>query len=142
MRIDLFFQGIIEAPKNEADAKAVNYMKDYYTACKNISVVNGVGYDPFLEIAGNEHPLGGWPMVQQNWDSSKFSVMKAIGSARKLLNEAFLITSFVYLDDFDVSKNVIYVSRSLLKRDSFKAKNLCSNFRWINQTWLCLEICI
>ena len=89
-------------------------------------------------MAGPNNALGGWPMVQQTWDQNKFSVMKAAGAARRYLNEAFLLSSFVYLDDYDVSKNVIYV---IFYFSTFLGSGKIQFSRWINQIWLCQEIC-
>ena len=40
------------------------------------AVIEEVGYVNFLEIAGPQNLMGGWPMVQSNWDESKFSAFK------------------------------------------------------------------
>jgi len=95
----------------EGEANAVGYLKDHYQACKNTSVIEEVGYVNFLEIAGPQNLMGGWPMVQSNWDESKFSAFKAAGASRRYLNAAWLISSFVFLDEIDVSHNVIYVDQ-------------------------------
>ena len=50
-------------------------------------------------------------MIFQNWDSSKFTVENATAGARRILNENLMLSMFVYLDETDVTKNVIYVSR-------------------------------
>ena len=69
--------------------------------------IEAVGYEPFLEIARN------WPMVLQDWDGSEFEALRSSGAARRNINEAILVSSFVYLDEIDVSHNVIYVSYKL-----------------------------
>ena len=44
--------------------------------CLFTAVIEEVGYVNFLEIAGPQNLMGGWPMVQSNWDESKFSAFK------------------------------------------------------------------
>ena len=36
-KLPIFFVEIIESPKDEADANSVNYMKDHYLSCTNLS---------------------------------------------------------------------------------------------------------
>ena len=40
------------------------------------AVIEQVGYVNFVEIAGPQNLMGGWPMVQSNWDETKFSAFK------------------------------------------------------------------
>ena len=46
---------------------------------------------------------------------------KAAGAARRNLNAAYLVSSFVFLDEIDVSHNVIYVDQPdlALPRDMY-----------------------
>ena len=95
---------IIEAPKDESDAKAVGYLKDHYSACVDIGkklqtevsvanssilfielltdTIDSIGYAPFKTIAGPENGFGGWPLVQDSWDENKFNFENATGFAR------------------------------------------------------------
>merc|ERR1712241_1508847 len=110
-KVDKAVRKIVEAPHVADEANAVGYLKDYYQACRNTSVIEKVGYAPFLEIAGPDNLMGGWPMIQQNWDSSKFSALKAAGASRRYLNAGWLVSSFVFLDEVDVSHNVLYLDQ-------------------------------
>lgn len=113
-KVDLAVRKIIEAPKDESDAKAVGYLKDHYSACVDIDTINSIGYAPFKTIAGPENGFGGWPLVQDSWDENKFNFENATGFARNLLNEAQIISTFVYLDEIDVTHNVIYIDQPSL----------------------------
>ena len=97
---------IIEAPKDESDAKAVGYLKDHYSACVDIGkrfqndfsvvtcklfiffhyvaadTIDSIGYAPFKTIAGPVNGFGGWPLVQDSWDESKFNFENATGFSR------------------------------------------------------------
>ena len=53
---------------------------------------------------------GGWPMVQGNsWAGEKFALAKVVGIGRRNLNSNWLLSTWVYLDDFNTDHNVIYV---------------------------------
>ena len=47
-----------------------------------LAVIEAVGYSPFMDIVSPSNELGGWPMVQTNWDETKFDLAQAIGLAR------------------------------------------------------------
>ena len=110
-KVDQAVKKIIESPKDENDANAVNYLKDHYLACTDTDTIEAKGYEPFRNFVSADNPEGGWPMIFQNWDSSKFTVENATAGARRILNENLMLSMFVYLDETDVTKNVIYVSR-------------------------------
>ena len=73
------------------------------------AVIEEVGYVNFLEIAGPQNLMGGWPMVQSNWDESKFSAFKVRISNSKfehlvnqicmgykqIIHEIFFVSHFV-----------------------------------------------
>ena len=53
------------------------FKNEWILISKNFTaVIEEVGYVNFLEIAGPQNLMGGWPMVQSNWDESKFSAFK------------------------------------------------------------------
>ena len=110
-KVDKAVRKIIESPKDETDAQSVNYLKDHYLACNDEETIEKLGYEPFRNFVSSDNPEGGWPMIQLDWDSTKFTVENATAGARRILNENLLLSMFVYLDDIDVTQNVIYVSR-------------------------------
>ena len=50
-----------------------------------------MGYVNFVEIAGPQNLMGGWPMVQSNWDESKFSAFKVRISNSKFEKKSTII---------------------------------------------------
>ena len=53
---------------------------------------------------------GGWPMVQgDSWAGEKFALAEVVGKGRRYLNSNWLMSTWVYLDDFNTDHNVIYV---------------------------------
>ena len=110
-KVDKAVRKIIESPKDETDAESVNYLKDHYLACTDTETLERLGYEPFRNFVSSDNPEGGWPMIFNSWDSSKFTVENATAGARRILNENLMLSMFVYLDDIDVTQNVIYVSR-------------------------------
>ena len=77
-----------------------------------------MGYDGFLpEIFSDAN--GGWPMIQDYWDQSKFQWEKVAGDNLRRFVSDTMLGAFPYLDTFDTTKNVLYVS-ILAKREKKK----------------------
>ena len=72
--------------------------------------IEAAGYTVFKNITSSANPLGGWPMIQKSWASEKFTWETAAGLSRAFLNQALIFNTFVFLDNFDASTNVISVS--------------------------------
>jgi hypothetical protein len=52
-------------------------------------------------------------MIQKNWDQTKFKWEATAGLAKAYLNEALIFNTYVFLDTFDASTNVIHVRKML-----------------------------
>lgn len=119
--VDKSVRKIVEAPEAEGEALSVTYLKAMYKGCLNLDAINKVGYTWFVEQLNSASTYGGWPMILNSWDQAKFSMELGMGLARRYYNEALIATTFVYLDDFDVSKNVIYMDQPdlALPRDMY-----------------------
>ena len=68
-----------------------------------------MGFSYFVDKFGPTAAYGGWPMIQKNWNST-FEWEVASGLARAYLNLGVILTTFVFLDTFNASQNVIHVS--------------------------------
>jgi hypothetical protein len=72
--------------------------------------IEAAGYTIFKNITSSANGLGGWPMIQKNWASDKFTWETSAGLSRAFLNQALIFNTYVFLDTFDASTNVIHVS--------------------------------
>ena len=77
-----------------------------------LAAIEAEGYNFYKDMVGPQN-LGGWPMIQKEYNSSGFSWEVASGLSRSYLNLGLILTTFVFLDTFDASQNVIHVSQTL-----------------------------
>ena len=54
----------------------------------------------------------------------RFDMTQLMAKARIALNANYILSSWVYLDDLDTSKNVLYVSPQILSKSSEKYRNI------------------
>ena len=65
------FSDIVETPPNPAEAMAVISLKNMYLGCMDLDTIETVGLSPVLEAVAEGGDMGGWPMVQNNWNSDR-----------------------------------------------------------------------
>lgn len=104
----------IESPVEADDPNAVVYLKDMNKACNDLAGIEAAGYTIFKNITSSVNGLGGWPMIQKNWASEKFTWETSAGLSRAFLNQALIFNTYVFLDTFDASTNVIHVDQTSL----------------------------
>ena len=62
---------ILEANTTEADDSVVfRQAKDQYMACMDLAKLEEIGLKPVLDLLKT---FGGWPVLQDDWDESKFN---------------------------------------------------------------------
>jgi len=109
-QVDNALKAVVEST-SPADTVAVTSLKDMFSGCMDTETIESSGLGLVLAQAGPEGTHGGWPMVQDSWDNTKFDYSMAAGNARRNLNLNVLLSIWVYLDDFDTSHNTIYIDQ-------------------------------
>lgn len=79
-----------------------------------LDAIEAQGYRNFVSMVFGDD-FGGWPMIQNSWDGTKFSTEKVAGDNLRSWLSSTLISVYAYLDSFDTSRNVLYVSDSLTR---------------------------
>jgi len=97
----------------EAAPASVGNLRTMFSACMDTETIETAGLHNILaEWFGPEAGDGGWPMVQGNsWAGEKFALAKVVGIGRRNLNSNWLLSTWVYLDDFNTDHNVIYLDQ-------------------------------
>jgi len=91
---------------------AVRNLMTMYRACMDTDTIEAAGLDAATAQLGPMGAQGGWPMIQDNWlGEAIFYPAVAVGGTRRSLNLNLLLSSWVYLDDFDTSHNIIYLDQ-------------------------------
>ena len=65
------FSDIVETPPNPDEARAVISLKNMYLGCLDTDTIETVGLGPVLEAVAEGGDMGGWPMVQNNWNGDR-----------------------------------------------------------------------
>ena len=68
-----------------------------------------VGYSRFSDLVYSDG-LGGWPMIQNGWIGDAFAWEVAVGQNLRYQITDNIISLYPYLDNFDTSRNILYVS--------------------------------
>jgi len=112
-KVDAALKAIVTDTEDSVSA-AVNDLKKMYRACMDTEAIEKFGLDQMIMDVGPDAPQGGWPMVLDSWDETKFDAAFALGAYRNKLGINVLLSISVYLDDFDTEHNVISVDQPSL----------------------------
>jgi len=111
-RVDNALKAIVTS-EEPSDSTSVTSLKNMFTACMDMDLLEQLGLSQALGPLGldDSSPYGGWPMVLDSWDAEKFDFPTLLGFARRYFNLNILVSSWVYLDDFNTEQNVIYIDQ-------------------------------
>ena len=77
--------------------------------------IEAAGYTYFVDAFGPSADFNGWPMIQKFWNgSASFSWESVSGLSRAYYNLGLILNTFVFLDTFDASQNVLHVSEKIV----------------------------
>lgn len=74
----------LELEPGEAEVKARNL----FLSCMNYKILEKRGIEPILNLAKS---LGGWPVLEPNWDESKFDWLNLTSQLRLFNNDIFIV---------------------------------------------------
>lgn len=84
--------------------------KNLYNSCMNYDVIKERGVEPLLSLL---RELGGWPLLEQNWDGENFDWLLLVAQLRKFNND-ILIGQWVGPDIQQSEINIIQFDQSSL----------------------------
>lgn len=97
--------------------------KNLFQSCMNYEQIEKRGVEPLLELVES---LGGWPLLDKNWDEKNFDWLELVANLRRFNND-ILITQYVAGDIHNSNLHVIQFDQTTLglpTRDYFlKAVN-------------------
>jgi len=102
---------VSQSPQEPSESDAVKSLRRMFKGCMDTEAIQGVGLEPLVSSFGPNGEFGGYPMVQDSWTAEKFDVAAATGKSRRYLNLNLLLSLWVYLDDLNTEKNVIYIDQ-------------------------------
>lgn len=89
-----------------AEVKAKNLFK----SCMNYDLIERRGIEPLKELL---ETLGGWPLLDPNWDEKKFDWLELVANLRRFNND-ILIVEYVSADIQNSNMNIIQFDQTSL----------------------------
>jgi hypothetical protein len=77
--------------------------------------IDAQGYGDFVNLVFND-AYGGWPMIQNTWDQNKFMWENVMAENLRYEQADTILLSYPYLDTFNTSHEILYVSFFFMKR--------------------------
>lgn len=76
----------------------------------NLAQIKKIGDQPLKNLIKS---LGGWPVLDDNWQPPKISIEQLLAKIRGKYNEAILVSAMVGPDDKNSSVNILQVCFSI-----------------------------
>lgn len=92
--------------RRHAELKA----KNLFRSCMNYNLIEKRGIEPLLELLKS---LGGWPLLDRNWDEKNFDWLELVANLRKYNND-ILIVEYVSADIQNSNQNIIQFDQTSL----------------------------
>ena len=99
-------RGLLEAPVSQGDQDYIRKVKDFYVSCMDIEQIN----QRWELLKGYIKQLGGWPMVDANWNPNSFSLTDLLVKVSRYAVPHLLEIS-VERDNKDSSKHSLYMDQ-------------------------------
>ncbi|XP_077168912.1 membrane metallo-endopeptidase-like 1 isoform X2 [Paroedura picta] len=129
--LEIILKGVLETPGQEG-REAFQKAKTLYRSCMNESIIERRDSSPLLEVL---RMIGGWPVASAGWNTTKepnWSLEKKLSLLNSRFNTRVLIDMFVWHDDRDSSRHIIYIDQPSLgmpSRDYYFNDGNCQKVR-------------
>nr|XP_048680528.1 membrane metallo-endopeptidase-like 1 isoform X3 [Caretta caretta] len=111
--LEIILKGVLEAPE-QGDQEAFRKAKMLYTSCMNESFIEQRDSLPLLEVLAM---VGDWPVASADWNITKepnWSIEEKLSTLNSRFNKRVFIDMFVWNDDRDSSRHIIYIDQPSL----------------------------
>ncbi|XP_049631263.1 membrane metallo-endopeptidase-like 1 isoform X1 [Suncus etruscus] len=112
-KLEIILKGVLENSTSE-DRPAIQKAKMLYRSCMNESMIEQRDSKPLLDIIED---LGGWPVAMDNWNESNelnWKLEQQLAILNSEFNRRVLIDLFVWNDDQNSSRHIIYIDQPAL----------------------------
>ncbi|XP_039448992.1 neprilysin-1 isoform X2 [Culex pipiens pallens] len=107
----VILKGVLEEAVNSNDNKATIKAKMFYKSCMDLQQIRKIGIKPLRQVL---KLLGGWPVIENNWNPPNTSVEHLLGLLRGVYSEPVLVELYVGADDKNSSKNILQIDQLVL----------------------------
>ncbi|XP_037356042.1 membrane metallo-endopeptidase-like 1 isoform X2 [Talpa occidentalis] len=111
--LEVILKGVLENASAE-DRPAVRKAKMLYRSCMNESVIEKRDSRPLLDII---EAMGGWPVAMDKWNETegpKWELEQQLAMMNARFNRRVLIDLFIWNDDQNSSRHIIYIDQPSL----------------------------
>ncbi|BES92051.1 Peptidase family M13 [Nesidiocoris tenuis] len=108
--LDSILKELLEEPASQREPEAYVKAKDLYKSCVNYDVLEQRGSKPLLALL---EKLGGWPLLDPEWDRSTFDWLWLMAQLR-LFNNDILVSEWVGPDIKNSDLYVIHLDQTSL----------------------------
>ncbi|KAM4704262.1 membrane metallo-endopeptidase-like 1 [Rhinophrynus dorsalis] len=111
--MEIILKGLLEMPDQE-DRDAFKKAKTLYKSCMNESLIEQRDSSPLLELIAS---VGDWPVASTDWNKTRethWSLEEMMALLNHRFNKRVLVDMFVWNDDRESSKHIIYIDQPSL----------------------------
>jgi len=103
---------ILEEEPTTPQSKVYDMARNVYKACMDVDKIEEIGLDPLKKMLVE---LGGWPVLEENWDDEKFSWQETVYALRKAgYSTDYLIDFSIGTDSKNSSWRLIDIDQASL----------------------------
>ncbi|XP_078497054.1 membrane metallo-endopeptidase-like 1 isoform X1 [Lissotriton helveticus] len=139
--LEIVLKGVLEMPDHE-DRDAFKKAKTLYRSCMNESYIEQRDSSPLLELIA---VVGDWPVASPHWNITKESTWvleEQLAILNSRFNKRVLIDMFVWNDDRDSSRHIIYIDQPVLGMPSRDYYFNGGNYQRVREAYLQFMITI
>ncbi|KAM5160835.1 membrane metallo-endopeptidase-like 1 [Callospermophilus lateralis] len=111
--LEVILKGVLEK-STDKDRPAVEKAKMLYRSCMNESVIEKRDSQPLLDVL---ETVGGWPVIVDKWNETKgpqWKLEQQLALMNAQFNRRVLIDLFIWNDDQNSSRHIIYIDQPTL----------------------------
>ncbi|XP_048639734.1 membrane metallo-endopeptidase-like 1 isoform X5 [Marmota marmota marmota] len=111
--LEVILKGVLEK-STDKDRPAVEKAKMLYRSCMNKSVIEKRDSRPLLDVL---ETVGGWPVIMDKWNETKgpqWKLEQQLALMNAQFNRRVLIDLFIWNDDQNSSRHIIYIDQPTL----------------------------
>ncbi|TFK13890.1 Membrane metallo-endopeptidase-like 1 [Platysternon megacephalum] len=139
--LEIILKGVLESPE-QGDREAFRKAKMLYTSCMNESFIEQRDSLPLLEVLAM---VGDWPVASADWNITKepnWSMEEKLSTLNSRFNKRVFIDMFVWNDDRDSSRHIIYIDQPSLGMPSRDYYFNGGNYQRVREAYLQFMITI
>ncbi|NXN42266.1 MMEL1 protein, partial [Rhinoptilus africanus] len=133
--LEIILKGVLET-SDQGDREAFRKAKILYKSCMNESLIEQQDSLPLLEALTM---VGDWPVASADWNKTKepnWSMEEKLSIMNSRFNKRVLIDMFVWNDDRDSSRHIIYIDQPSLGMPSRDYYFNGGNYQRVREAYL------